>query len=416
MSKPAILRVVILGLVVFVSASGGAQAPQAPAPAKPLFERGGSVEAVPVDIFDRIVYLPVKVNGAATLVFVLDTGAGSISAIDKSVADSLGMRLTPVYRGPGGAGEDTIEVDQADSVTVSIPGIMFERRTVFTLPLHRMDPHWGKRKDGLVGRDLLSTLVTRIDYEKERIDFHDAASYEYSGPGESIPVTVAGGFIFVDVKVLLYGKEEPVDAFMMLDTGVRLSIFNTPFSRKHGLPDQSPKTVEGVTGFGVGGVSKGIVGRVRGVRIGSFLIEEPVVDFSIDEKGALADTSFSGIIGADFLSRFHVVLDYSRSRITLEKNRFFGDPYEFDMCGIRFIMEGERFDVLKVFSIFSSSPAAEAGIREGDIVTEIDGRGAGQFTREALREYMEREGKEVRFTIKRGEETQNIGIRLRRIV
>ncbi len=79
-------------------------------------------------------------------------------------------------------------------------------------------------------------------------------------------------------------------------------------------------------------------------------------------------------------------------------------------------MEGERFDVLKVFSIFSPSPAAEAGIREGDIVTEIDGRNAGSFTRETLREYMEREGKEVRFTIKRGEETKNISVRLREMV
>jgi S1-C subfamily serine protease len=78
-------------------------------------------------------------------------------------------------------------------------------------------------------------------------------------------------------------------------------------------------------------------------------------------------------------------------------------------------MEGNRFDVLKVFSLFDPSPAADAGMREGDIVKKIDGRDASSFDRETLREYLEREGKEVRFEIERGEETKTIGIRLRKM-
>ena len=411
-----IVSFLIVSLAVLTGASAGAQGPPTTPPATPVFERGSAVEGLPVDIFDRIVYLPVRFNGKTPLAFVLDTGAGAISALDKTVADSLGLDLTMVYRGPGGAGTDTIEVYSADSVTIALPGLSFADRTVMTLPLHRMDPHWGKRKDGLVGGDLLSTLVTRIDYENGRVDFHDAASYEYKGPGETIPVDILYQSIFVRAEVLLYGKDEPVYAYFLVDTGVRLSIFNAPYSRVNGLPAQSPGTTTGVTGYGIGGVSRGIVGRVRGIRLGSFLIENPVVDFSIDEGGALADSSFSGIIGADILDRFNVVLDYSRSKIALEKNKSFADPFEFDMSGIRFIMEGDRFDVLKVFSLFEPSPAAESGIREGDIVTKIDGRDASGFNRETLREHLERDGKEVQFEIRRGEETKKISIRLRKLV
>jgi hypothetical protein len=388
---------------------------QTPAPAIPRFEKGASSEGLSANIFDRIVYLPAMINGAGPFTFVLDTGAGGVSVLDQSVAESLSLRLTPMPGG-GGAGEETIEINRVDSLTFSLQGLSFADRIVFTIPLHRMDPHWGKRKDGLIGGDLLSTLVTRIDYESERVDFHNATSYEYSGAGESIPVMNTDDFLFLDAEVFLYGKEKPIDAFFLLDTGVRISVFNTPYSKKHGLPGQSPKTATGVTGFGIGGVSRGIVGRVRGIRIGSFLFEDPVVDFSLDEAGALADTSFSGIIGADILSRFHVVLDYSRSKIVLEKNRYFDDPFEFDMCGIRFVMEGEQFRTLKVFSVFEGSPAAEAGVREGDVVTAIDGRDAGSFTREALREYMEREGKTVRLTTKRGDEKTEMTVLLRRMV
>jgi predicted aspartyl protease len=402
----AVLVPYIALLHVLFFAHAGAQAPP---PASPQFARGDRVEALAVDIFDWIIYVPMTVNGAGPMPFVLDTGAGTFSALDQAVAESLGLPLTLVRRG-GGAGEEQVEIHNTDSVTVALPGITFTDRLIFTIPLHRLDPHWGKTKDGLLGGDLLSTLVTRIDYENERIDFYDAAAYEYDGPGERIPLTIENNFLYLETEVLLYGNDDPIKAFFLLDTGVRLTLFNSPFSMTHALPAQSPSTVEGVTGFGIGGVSRGIVGRVRGIRMGSVLIENPVVDFSTDTSGALAEEGFSGIIGADFLSRFHVVLDYKRSQMFLEKNNRFDAPHEFDMCGIRFVLDGERFELTKVFSIFEPSPAAEAGIQPGDIITKIDGREASGFTWEDLKAYMLREGETVEFTIERDGETMTVNL------
>jgi hypothetical protein len=400
----------ICALVLYFAGAAAQQQPLA----VPHFERGDSIVVSGVEIFDRIIYLPARVNGAGPFTFAFDTGAGSISAIDQTVADSLGMKSSFIAKG-GGAGEDAVDIKRVDSVAVSLAGLSFEPRTLIAIPLRRMDPQWGKRKDGLIGGDLLSTLITSINYENRTLVLHNAASYEYKGPGERIPVQIFDNFLFVSAQVLLYGKESAIDALLMLDTGVRITTFNTPYSRANELPAQSPLTATGVTGYGIGGVSRGIVGRVRGLRIGSILIENPVVDFSTDEAGALADTSFSGIIGADILSRFNVVIDYSRSQIVLEKNKLFGTPSEFDMSGIRFVMEGERFDVFKVFSVFDGSPAAEAGIQPGDFVKTIDGRAAASFTRESLRSYMEREGAEVRLAITRGTELKNISLRLRRL-
>lgn len=404
----------ILCVCVALVAAVGAQA-QMPPPAQPRFASGDSSVVSGAELFDRIVYLPVRVNGAGPFSFVLDTGAGALSALDQAVADSLGVRSELMARG-GGAGEDVVDINRADSLALSMDGLSFEPRTVMAIPIHRMDPHWGKRKDGLVGGDLLSALVTRIDYEHSALAFHDARSYEYKGPGEVIPLQIYGNHIFASASVLLHGKEEAIEALLMVDTGVRITTFNNPFSRAHGLADRSPDTVQGVTGYGLGGVSRGIVGRVRGIRIGSILIENPVTTFSTDESGALADSNFDGIIGADILSRFNVVFDYARQRMHLEKNLLFAEPSEYDMSGLRFIMEGKRFEVLKVFSVFDDSPAAAAGIAPGDIVTTIDGRDASTFTRESLRRYLEREGAEVRLTIRRGAATRDVSMRLRRLV
>jgi hypothetical protein len=227
---------------------------------------------------------------------------------------------------------------------------------------------------------------------------------------------VENNFIFVEAKVFLYGSEEPVDARFLVDTGVRVSVFNSPFSRKHGLAAQSPDTLFGVTGYGLSGVSSGTVGRVRGIGIGAFFVDAPVVTFSADTAGALSGDDFSGIIGADILSRFSVVFDYGRSLMVLEKNGSFGERSEFDMCGIRFVFEGENFDLFKVFSVFKGSPADLAGIAAGDIVRSIDGRETGAYTRESLRDHLQRDGESVLFRVERGGEARDVKIRLKRMV
>jgi hypothetical protein len=412
MKKAAFILYAILAAAAFRPA--GAEAQQ-PIPAIPRFDRGDSVEVRGVEIFDRIVYFRVSINGSGPYPFVLDTGAGDLSALDEGTARSIGLRSTIIGEG-GGAGEEVVQFGLADSTTISMPGLSFTGRPILTLPVRRLDAQWGKRKDGLMGGDLLSTLVTRIDYENGRVVFHDAAAHEYTGPGERIPVEMRGNYIIIRAGVLLYGADEPLDAVFLLDTGVRVSVFNSPYAKKHGLGAQSPKTLTGVTGFGIGGASRGIIGRVRGVRIGSFLFNEPVMTFSTDTSGALADTSFAGIIGADFLSRFTVVLDYRRSQIFLEKNSGFDAPFEFDMCGIRFAIEGERFDLFKVFLVYEGTPAALAGIAAGDVVTAIDGRAAGSFTREDLRGYLQREGEAVRLTIVRDGATRDAVIRLKKMI
>ncbi len=412
MKRSACILYAVFCAAAFRPADAGAQQQS---PAVPRFERGDSVEVRDVEIFDRIVYFPASINGFGPYPFVLDTGAGDMSVLDEGTARSIGLRSTIIGEG-GGAGQEVVQFGLADSTTLSIPGLSFVDRPLLTLPVRRLDSHWGKRKDGLMGGDLLSTLVTRIDYERKRVVFHDAIAYGYSGPGERLPVELRGNYIFIPVEVLSYGSDEPLKAMFLLDTGVRISVFNNPYAKEHGLAAQSPKTLSGVTGFGIGGASRGVVGRVRGIRIGSFLFDDPVMSFSTDESGVLADTSFAGIIGADFLSRFTVVLDYRRSQIFLEKNGGFAAPFEFDMCGIRFAMEGERFDLFKVFSVFEGTPAALAGVAAGDIVAAIDGRAPGSFTREDLREYLQRDGEAVRFTIERRGETKDVVIRLKKMI
>ena len=391
-----------------------AQEQSAPLPLKPRFLTGNSSETIPADIFDAIIYLPVKIDGQGPFSFILDTGNGGPPILNERMARALQIPLGNKIPVAGGAGSKPVDLFLIDKLDLSFPGLGFGAVPSATLPLDLMDSHWGKRKDGLIGGTVLSTVITDIDYAGKTVRFLDPKTF-VAPAGEVIPIEVYGQ-PFVRVKVFLYGVPQPAEALMMVDTGVRITTFNAPFSKQNRLPERSPKTLATMTGFGVNGESWGVVGRVQAIQIGSIRIENPVVDFSTDGAGALASDRFSGIIGADILRRFHVVFDYPGGRMVLEKNADFGAPFEFDMSGLRLVAEGDGLDVFKVFYVADKTPAREAGLLAGDELRTIDGRKASDFSWESLRAYFQRPGETVRLEIARAGRTIPVTLNLRRLV
>ncbi|UCE22149.1 MAG: aspartyl protease family protein [Candidatus Aminicenantes bacterium] len=375
---------------------------------------GRSARPIPVKLVDNVVYLPVRINNSHSFDFILDSGAGNASAVDENIARALKLPLGRKFQS-GGAGEKQVDMYLINNLKYELPGLKFTAENAFTVPLDWMSPHWGRRLEGLVGGDLLSCAVTEIDYVERTVCFHDPKTFQYQGKGEAIPLDLKG-WPFVEAKIFLIGKQDPINARFMLDTGLRISAFNSPFVKENRLIEQSPQTVKAMTGFGIGGESRGVLGRVRGIQIGSIIIENPIVDFSQDKKGALATDAYSGIIGAEILCRFNVVFDYARKRVFLEKNAHFSQPFEFDMSGIRIISEEENFRRHKVFRLIEDSPAARAGLKEGDEIIKIDGRSSPEFSQEEMKKLLMREGKKVTLTIRRSGKLLNVTFRLERFV
>ena len=112
----------------------------------------------------------------------------------------------------------------------------------------------------------------------------------------------------------------------------------------------------------------------------------------------------AGIIGGEVLRRFTVVFDYSRNQMILEPNVHFAEPYEFDLAGLMPVAEGANLDVFRVYHVIDGSPAQEAGVRTGDVISAIDGRTSADLSLEQVRRlFKQGEGKEYRVSLLRGE-------------
>jgi len=400
--------ILFLSVLLFIVGQGDA-------PTGFRFVGGIGSKGIPVQVLDHIVCMPVRINRSLPLDFILDTGAAGISCIDEIEAGKLKLEFG-VKSSTSGAGEETVDSYRLGKVLLSLPGIDFVNPDLSTLPLKKLGPFWGKDIQGVIGGNILEQVVTEIDYANQAVHFYDPKDFHYNGPGERIPIAIYFKSPYVKAKISVAGIAEPIEGLFLVDTGLRGMVINGPFHRRRGLVEKSPRTVKNTLGFGIGGESRGMVGRVKSLSIGGITFNNPVVGFSLDRQGVLASGNFAGAIGVTFLHRFRIIFNYAEKEMILEKNKFFAEPFEYDMSGIYFIAEGENFDRIVVYNVLENSPAADAKLQKGDIIVSIDGRKAGSFTMEEIRRLFKSEGQKVRLTMERNGKTFAVTLILRRLV
>ncbi|MDQ3819873.1 MAG: PDZ domain-containing protein, partial [Acidobacteriota bacterium] len=271
--------------------------------------------------------------------------------------------------------------------------------------------------DGVIGYKLFSRYVVEIDYAAQVVNLYESKNYQYTGSGESVPLTILSNLPFVMANVgVREGKS--IEGGFLIDTGAgRFNlILNTPFVETNRLLALTQKVIREPGAQGVGGETKLFVGRLNDLQLGHFKLTEPIVHFAQDQKGSLASSEFNGVIGGEFLRRFKVVFDYAHKRMILEPNARFAERSEYDMSGIRLRTEGEDSKTFKVQRLVENSPATDAGLQEGDIISAIDNKPASEYSLSQINQMFKQDGKEYLLSITRGKEKKQIRIKLRRLI
>lgn len=378
------------------------------------FTSGNSARDIPFELTSNHIYIRTRVNHSEPLWLLLDTGAGA-SVLNTSSADRLGLKGQGKLEGRG-AGEGSVDVSMLSGVSFQLPGVELTNQTVATIPLSALEPYEGRKMDGILGYDFLSRFVVEIDYAGKRVHLYDARGYEYTGSGESIPIVLEDGIVFARAKVVSQ-KAEPVEGKFTIDTGARSALsLNKPFIETRGVTPNDGKLLDAIQGIGVGGENKGKVARIAQLQFGQFKFDNPVAGFSQDAKGALADPEGAGIIGGEILRRFTLIVDYERERLILEPNAALADPFTFDASGAFLIADGADLEGIKVHRVQADSPAAQAGVKEGDHVVQVDGNPVSGADLDATRRRLREAGQRVRLELKRGTETLSVQLELRQLI
>ncbi|HEY2954185.1 MAG TPA: aspartyl protease family protein [Candidatus Eisenbacteria bacterium] len=392
----------------------GTFAKPAPIGPQPAIEGGAHSVEVPFQLVSNKPFLDVQVGGTP-MRFLFDTGSPGM-LIDRERAKRVGLQLEGKFQ-TGGAGAGTLEQAFVRNVDFAIDALHAPGTSFAVAPLDGSSPAEGCELSGLVGYDLACRFVVNVDYEARRFRFFDPAHWSYRGKGAAAPYSlIYGGLMVVAVTVALPGGDS-LSGHFLVDTGVRNCLtINRPFAEKHRLAARLPAGPEGAVGYGLGGETRGRVTRAPALRIGGLVFRDPILVLSLDKSGALASVDFDGIIGGDLLRRCNVIFDHPRQRMILEPNDAFATPFDYDMSGTFLLARGEDFKRFEVWRLLANSPATEAGLAEGDVITSVDGKPAAKLTLEEVRRALRAGEREVELEIERGGRSFTVRLKLRRMV
>lgn len=365
------------------------------------------VATVPMKEWNGLVLVPVSVQGSSPFQLVLDTAMSlpGVILFKGERLDALGLDFQGDAQVSGAGGEGRAAIRHAKASSIELGGITFADVVVSTFP---DAPPLPGNLAGIIGSEHFQRFAVRVDRAHGVVELHESAKLEPSTGSTQIPLQVKDGFPCVQVMVAV-ADEAPIAAELIVDLGAMHALWlNTDSEGRFAPPSKSIATV----GYGVGGRVEGRVGRSRFVQIGDVRLEYVVTVFPAPAQNRPGDPRVrDGFIGADVLSRFDLTIDYPGQRLIVGPARI-DAPFEWDMSGLELNPSGGGV----VDSVEEGSAAEEAGILVGDVLVSVDDTPIAELLGGGLRQAFRREGAELRLKLKRGDETLEKRLRLKRLI
>ena len=216
---------------------------------------------------------------------------------------------------------------------------------------------------------------------------------------------------------MTFGDQRELDVKLLIDSGAGLSLLlHTNTHPNLDLPD---KIIRSKFGMGLGGDLEGFLGRTQKLAFGDLNMQELSTYFQ-DLPERLDSNQINnrnGLIGNEILSRFVVIIDYIHGNIYLRPNRKFKKKFKFDRSGLLLARSGKNLEHFVIFSVVPNSPADEAGLKVGDLVTWCNGWPSSFYSLEGItRKFKKRVGKKIKLKVIRDGKKMEFRFRLRNII
>ena len=369
-------------------------------------------------LLNNLIVIPIKINGAITLNFILDTGSPTPILTEKVFAELLQMKYARelVIRGPGII--DSVHAYVANDITLLLKEEVIGNNIdmlVLQEDYLELSKNLGEKVYGIIGADVFKNFVIHIDYFRKIITIYDPKKYK---PQRK----------FIEFSMKIY-QEKPYFSIFFADSLKKTSLdvlIDTGASHTalldHKYADAfctADSTLVTRLGKGISGEIPGFLCRIDSIIIDDFSFVNPII--SVPFQGvynkAIKRGANVGTIGGELLKRFIVVFDYPGEKIYLKKGLNYKKPFEYDMSGMNLKATGTQFDVLTVDYIKKGGPADKVGVKVDDEIFSINGRTLKNHKLSEINSLLSRkEGLKIRCVIIRNKKKYKKTFRLKRII
>ena len=343
---------------------------------------------------DGLIIAPIAI-GRTTFRCCLDTGTtkstfspivlpelGEFAGTNTAVALDNRQRQVSLYRSPLlGSRRATFRPDSVAVTDVS-----------------RFEDGLGCEMKGFIGCDFLRNFVLEIDPDHAVVRLHDKLASTPKGTKFEIHWKAPNRWEGPQLRIGLPSGE---DTEFIVDTG---ATFGASGHLHEGLFDRMIRSRVS---------SPGPPSHIVNV-LGQEALNASCFTESIQFGNQLIDVKLrwlrgqSNRVSLDFLSRFHVFLDFPNNVAFLESSRRLHVPDSYDLSGIHFLRKNnEAFIDL----IDRESPAEQAGIRRGDILLGVEDCDTASTSYVRLRKMLGVRKGPVHVRVKRGDQELNFELR-----
>ena len=180
--------------------------------------------------------------------------------------------------------------------------------------------------------------------------------------------------LFITASILI-SEQLNIEGEFLLDLGAGGSfILTTDTGNTYKLSNAVDRKIKYSTiAGGIGGKSERYVIRAAEAGLGDFLFDQPIIDYSLDQGGALVNKKHLGLIGNEILERFDIIIDFKENNLYLKPNSKKGEAFRLSRHGFSYVDRSETLGGWIVKGFYENCEALNKGMMPGDKIIAVDG-------------------------------------------
>ena len=331
---------------------------------------------IPIEIYNNLVVVPVVLNDALPLKFILDTGVRTSILTQKTFSDILNLPYSRKYTISGPGGDKLVDAYVTNNVSIDLPGVSGRGHAMLVLAEDYLElrNYLGTDVHGILGYELFSRFIVEIDYQKKLLTLMTPDRFRRRAKFQTLPMVIEDTKPYIIVPLVLQNGTA-IDAKLLMDSGASHGLMlETSSDPRIKVPEL---TVSSLLGRGLGGEIFGKVGRIKSLKIGTNTLENVVANFpdpnSYIDSLKTGNIFRNGALGGEVLSRFTIVFNFPKERIYFKKNAAFKNDFYYNLSGITIKAKGSALNIFEVTEVRDQSASQRGGILPGDEIISVNG-------------------------------------------
>ena len=360
---------------------------------------------------DGSFYIYAIINDSIKGRFIFDTGADGLyldstfinhhNSIIKSTLDTARMR---------GAGATRYKKVLLIKDTLKI-NVGNYSHNFTNSPILKLTDINGENIAGIIGNEFIKNQAIVID--NSRLTLKIDTAVKYAKYESIIPFDYVNGRIYFNVDIEIR-KNEIITARLLMDLGCSDAIIlNSPYFKSLTEKGILPEEIIDYTilyAGALGGDSNGGDFRSISIKLGDYIINNPIISFSKDTLGAFSKTNYDGLLGNEILDRYNYTIDYKNQKLYLIKNSKSKKNFKSTLSGF-YALKTRKSAV--VMSIYYQSEAYKNGLQLGDTIMAINNKKLENMNDKEFYKELKKERKTTKLTILRNQKQTDISFKLR---